>query len=117
MKWSEQMRVLQSEDEHYNQLELDTDKHILTLNGEFLVNTTHYNDGTHVVERSDYKRIIKKYPFFNDKKLLLGCIFKAGTEGFTDSIDFSKTSAIKVYTNKIIINAHSAEFSLEIHTH
>ena len=32
MKWSEQMRVLQSEDEHYNQLMLDTETRDLFIN-------------------------------------------------------------------------------------
>ena len=111
MKWSEQMRELISVDENFNQLELDADKHILTLNGEFLVNTTHYGDGTHVVEYSDYKRIIKKYPFFNDKKFLLGCIFKTGEGDFTF---FSNTSVIHEYIDKIVISAQFEKFSLEI---
>ena len=114
MKWSEQMRELISVDENFNQLELDADKKILTLNGDFLVNTINYGDGTHVVEYSDYKRIIKKYPFFKDKKFLLSCIFKVRRGGnFTH---FSNTSIIKEYYNRIEILAQFEELSLEIHT-
>ena len=113
MKWSEQMRELISVDENFNQLELDVDKKILTLNGEFLVKTNNpYGNGTYVIEYSDYKRIIKKYPFFEDKKFLLGCIFKARGDGnFTR---FSNTSVLQEYYNKIIINAQFEELSLEI---
>ena len=104
MKWSEQMRELISVDENFNQLELDATKKILTLNGEFLINTsTPYGNGTHVVEYSDYKRIIKKYPFFTDKKFLLGCIFKINRNGGYP--EFSNTSVIEEYDNKIEIQA------------
>lgn len=114
MKWSEQMRELISVDENFNQLELDADKKILKLNGEFLVNTINYGDGTHVVNYSDYKRIIKKYPFFKDKKFLLGCIFKAKRGG--EYTHYSNTSVIQEYYNRIEISAQFEEFLLEIHT-
>ena len=112
MKWSEQMRELLSVDENFNQLELDMDKKILKLNGTFLVNVTGYSDGTHVVEYPDYKRIIKKYPFFKDKKFLLGCIFKSGED--TDCVCFSNTSVIQEYRDKFLIIAKFEEASLEI---
>ena len=35
MKWSEQMRVLLSEDEHYNQLMYDVDEGKLYINGKY----------------------------------------------------------------------------------
>ena len=115
MKWSEQMRELISVDENFNQLELDADKKILKLNGEFLVNVnTPYNNGTHVVEYSDYKKIIKKYPFFNDKKFLLGCIFKAKRGG--EYTHYTNTSTIQEYDNKIEVSAQFEEIMLEIHT-
>ena len=115
MKWSEQMRELISVDENFNQLVLDADKKILTLNGEFLVNTkTPYNNGTHVIEYSDYKKIIKKYPFFKDKKFLLGCIFKV--KGAGEFTDFSNTCVIQEYFNKIELLAQFEELTLEIHT-
>ena len=113
MKWSEQMRELISVDENFNQLVLDADKKILLLNGEFLVNTINNGDGTHVIESSDYKRIIKKYPFFEDKKFLLSCIFKARRGG--EFTHYTNTSTIQEYDNRIEISAQFEELLLEIH--
>ena len=114
MKWSEQMRELISVDENFNQLELDADKKILKLNGAFLVNTINYGNGTHVIDYSDYKRIIKKYPFFKDKKFLLGCIFK--TKRGREYTHYTNTSVIREYYNRIEISAQFEELLLEIHT-
>ena len=65
MKWSEQMRVLQSEDEHYNQLEFDNDTYNLTINGEFITKAVinqvpvEATSGSYADNYKDYIKIIK----------------------------------------------------------
>ena len=75
MKWSEQMRVLQSEDEHYNQLLLDIETGELFINDE-LIAVLYQNITDLQLEKNKFDEIIKKYPFFNDVRFLLNCIFK-----------------------------------------
>ena len=95
MKWSEQMRVLQSEDEHYNQLMLDTVTRELFINDE-LIEVLDYNDG-YTMEHYKFKEILKKYPFFDDIKFLLNCIFVSENSNFTRYIKPSNVTKYKTY--------------------
>ena len=107
MKWSEQMRVLQSEDEHYNQLMFDTDECKLYINGKFIADI----DGD-TVSYSLYQDINKKYPFFTDENFLLHCVFKYNDEEIKT---LEKTKVLVVDTSTIEIISHS-EISLYINT-
>ena len=115
MKWSEQMRVLLSEDEHYNQLKLDIEAENLFINEEFVaeaLRTAVSNLGTSsafVVKAEDYNKIIKKYPFFTDIKFLLNCIFK-------ESMHFTKVSQIFYYDDYIVIQNFDSTRTLIIYT-
>ena len=95
MKWSEQMRVLLSEDEHYNQLMLDTVSGELFINGEFIEVLPRSEEGR-TIEDFKFKEIIKKYPFFDDIKFLLNCIFKLNTGDF---IAYEKTDSVIKYND------------------
>ena len=80
MKWSEQMRVLQSEDEHYNQLMYDVDTYTLYINDKSIACLEEYslqeNMRIKALLYDGVIEIMKKYPFFTDIKFLLNCIFK-----------------------------------------
>ena len=97
MKWSEQMRVLQSEDEHYNQLMLDTVTGELFINDE-LIAVLNDSDGVgFTMQDYKFKNIIKKYPFFDDIKFLLNCIFKTENSGSTSYIKSNDVTKYNVY--------------------
>ena len=95
MKWSEQMRVLQSEDEHYNQLVYDKDTFTLYINDKAIAHLEEYslqgNIRIKALLYNDFKEIIKKYPFFTDIKFLLNCIFK---DGVVDGITYDKSTRV-----------------------
>ena len=96
MKWSEQMRVLNSEDEHYNQLIFDIEKSALYINDAFVADV--YQSTLSYV---DYEYLIKKYPFFNDKNFLLKCLFKSKTSnGYT--LEKTKSVSIKKFNGKLV---------------
>ena len=115
MKWSEQMRVLQSEDEHYNQLKFNVDTNELLINGEIIAETVIDavsgigTSGAHVVSYEDYNKIIKKYPFFTDVKFLLNCIFNSG-------FYFTKAREIYYYDDYIVIQKYDSTDTLVIYT-
>ena len=67
MKWSEQMRVLHSEDEHYNQLIYDVDENALYINDELIATL---NDQK-ALEPNKFLDLKKKYPYIDDKNFLL----------------------------------------------
>lgn len=103
MKWSEQMRVLQSEDEHYNQLMYDEDTYTLYLNKKPIGVLQPYtiddkiDNGTIQVNikalfYNDVIEIMKKYPFFTDIKFLLNCINKKEYDG---TIEYSNPSSVE----------------------
>ena len=83
MKWSEQMRVLQSEDEHYNQLVYDVEENSLYINDE-LIATLAENKS---LDQNKFLELKKKYPYIDDKNFLLTCLFKfeTGTSTYTSS--------------------------------
>ena len=91
MKWSEQMRELLSEDEHYNQLVLDTDARELFINDKLVAVLNDIDDVGSTMEYYQFKEIIKKYPFFDDIKFLFNCIFKFDRGNF---IYYTKTNNI-----------------------
>ena len=102
MKWSEQMRVLQSEDEHYNQLMYYENTNTLYINDKPIAFLDEYtlpqNIRIKALLYDDFKEIIKKYPFFTDIKFLLNCIFKNDVvDGIT--YDKSKTVAYQKYAD------------------
>ena len=104
MKWSEQMRVLNSEDEHYNQLRLDSITGELFINDKLAV-VLDASDGIRItMEYSKFKKIIKKYPFFDDIKFLLNCIF---TYGNADFICYTKTTEVVKYKEYYDINYYN----------
>ena len=122
MKWSEQMRVLNSEDEHYNQLLYDMDESKLYLNKKLIAVLK-----PHILENSEGQQydinalfyddtieIIKKYPFFTDINFLLNCII---TVNKTDGIQYSKTLGVTdEITNEgrwIIINAREQMIGIQ----
>ena len=107
MKWSEQMRELQSVDENYNQLVYDVDNNKLYINGKFI---TDIDSGT--VSYNLAKEIKKKYPFFTDENFLLHCVFKA-KDGNNTVLD--KTSYIIVHDNIIEIWSHDPSIVLKIY--
>ena len=72
MKWSEQMRVLLSEDEHYNQLVYDVDKKELYINDKLIART----DEKDSISQDTFYNLKKKYPYIDDKNFLLNCLFK-----------------------------------------
>ena len=81
MKWSEQMRVLNSEDEHYNKLIYDIGENALYIN-EKLIATL---DEQKTLYTNKFLDLKKKYPYIDDKNFLLNCLFKLeeGTTGYT----------------------------------
>ena len=76
MKWSEQMRVLQSEDEHYNQLIYDEKENALYINEECIA----LLDENNCLDQNTFWDLKKKYPYIDDKNFLLNCLFKIQTE-------------------------------------
>lgn len=78
MKWSEQMRVLLSEDEHYNQLIYD--KNALYINDK-LIATLNENE---TLDPNKFWDLKKKYPYIDDKNFLLNCLFKLELERVTN---------------------------------
>ena len=107
MKWSEQMRVLQSEDEHYNQLMLDTETGDLFINDEWITWLSDFE-----IEKNKLDELIKKYPFFTDLKFLLNCIFK--WEG-ADFIGYSKSNIFRKYYDRYEIYNSSLDVMLKIY--
>ena len=95
MKWSEQMRVLNSEDEHYNQLMYDADTNTLYINDKSIACLQDYSLKPDIRIKAllydDFKEIIKKYPFFTDIKFLLNCIFKTNV---VDGITYDKSKRV-----------------------
>ena len=80
MKWSEQMRILQSEDEHYNQLMIDSIGGQLYINDE-LIYVINISETPFVLPYDKFEKIKRKYPFFDDLKFLLNCIFYMPDDG------------------------------------
>ena len=76
MKWSEQMRVLNSEDEHYNQLVYAVDKKELYINDKLIAIT----GSGHSISKDTFCDLKKKYPYIDDKNFLLNCLFKIKDE-------------------------------------
>ena len=76
MKWSEQMRVLQSEDEHYNQLIYDVEAKALYINDKLIART----DSGYSISKDTFCDLKKKYPYIDDKNFLLNCLFKIKEE-------------------------------------
>ena len=72
MKWSEQMRVLQSEDEHYNQLVYDVDANALYINDKLIATLNEQ----HALDPNTFLELKEKYPYIDDKNFLLNCLFK-----------------------------------------
>lgn len=102
MKWSEQMRELLSEDEHYNQLMYDTDTFTLYINNKSIADLQEYTleqIPIHALLYDDFKKIIKKYPFFTDIKFLINCIIK---DDIVDGSEYSKP--VKVAYQKFADN-------------
>ena len=97
MKWSEQMRVLQSEDEHYNQLMLDTVTGELFINDELVEVLNNDIGDVRTLEKHKFDKLIKKYPFFDDVKFLLNCIFVYGTDNFTSYDKYNNVTKYDTY--------------------
>lgn len=97
MKWSEQMRELLSEDEHYNQLKLNTDTRELFINDELIAVLNDIAGTGATLENHKFIKIIKKYPFFTDIKFLLNCIFTQEGDNF---ISYSKCNIIRKYKDR-----------------
>ena len=76
MKWSEQMRVLNSEDEHYNQLVYDIDENALYINDKLIATLNEQK----TLEPNKFWDLKKKYPYIDDKNFLLNCLFKLKME-------------------------------------
>ena len=121
MKWSEQMRVLHSEDEHYNQLMYDTDESALYLNNKKLIDNLQLN----IIENGgvpinclfydDAIEIIKKYPFFTDIKFLLNCIFRERiSSGFVYSKPFSVKYKKYSTGTWLLVTTDESTFGIEI---
>ena len=72
MKWSEQMRVLNSEDEHYNQLVYDVETKALYINDKLIATLNEQN----TLDQNTFLELKKKYPYIDDKNFLLNCLFK-----------------------------------------
>ena len=72
MKWSEQMRVLLSEDEHYNQLIYDVEENALYINDKLIA----LLDENKSLDQNTFWDLKKKYPYIDDKNFLLNCLFK-----------------------------------------
>ena len=102
MKWSEQMRVLQSEDEHYNQLMYGVDEGKLYINGKFITDV--YNNR---VSYYTTKEIKKEYPFFTDENFLLHCVFKYEEGGYEV---LEKTKNVCINETEIKICSHSGYY-------
>ena len=81
MKWSEQMRVLNSEDEHYNQLIYDVAENSLYINEELIARL----DENNTVDYDTFCDLKKKYPYIDDKNFLLNCLFKLERHTSSDS--------------------------------
>ena len=119
MKWSEQMRVLLSEDEHYNQLVYDTDTFTLYINDKPIACLEEYslqeNMRIKALLYDGVIEIMKKYPFFTDIKFLLNCIFK---NKVVDGIEYYK--AVKVLYKKfandtwLLIGTNKDLFGIQI---
>ena len=90
MKWSEQMRVLQSEDEHYNQLMLDIETGELFINDK-LIAVLSLNVTDLQLDKNTFDEIIRKYPFFDDVRFLLNCIFKSRS---SDGTSYRKPNSV-----------------------
>ena len=82
MKWSEQMRVLNSEDEHYNQLTYDTEANALYINDKLIATLNEQ----HALDPNTFLELKEKYPYIDDKNFLLNCLFKfeEGTATYTE---------------------------------
>ena len=76
MKWSEQMRELLSEDEHYNQLVYDYEEKALYINDKLIART----GSGHSISKDTFCDLKKKYPYIDDKNFLLNCLFKIKEE-------------------------------------
>ena len=76
MKWSEQMRVLNSEDEHYNQMVYDVEENALYINDKLVATLTE----EHYLDQNKFLDLKKKYPYIDDKNFLLNCLFKLKKE-------------------------------------
>lgn len=101
MKWSEQMRELLSEDEHYNQLMLDTATGMLFINDELIAVLNDIDNVGRTLEKHKFDKLIKKYPFFDDIKFLLNCIFTCENADF---ISYAKTINVVKYKEYYDIN-------------
>ena len=81
MKWSEQMRVLMSEDEHYNQLIYDINENALYINEKLIATLDEDNS----LDQNKFFDLKKKYPYIDDKNFLLNCLFKLEQETTGDA--------------------------------
>ena len=102
MKWSEQMRVLNSEDEHYNQLIYDVNENALYIN-EKLIATL---DAQKTLYPNKFLDLKKKYPYIDDKNFLLNCLFKfeQETSGYTTQEGTSTLSTSYFHPSNVQYN-------------
>lgn len=99
MKWSEQMRELLSEDEHYNQLIYDVNENALYIN-EKLIATLEENKS---LDPNKFLDLKKKYPYIDDKNFLLNCLFKIETETSTYGAAEGPSQFMTGYTHPDIV--------------
>lgn len=95
MKWSEQMRVLNSEDEHYNQLICDLDAHSLYINDKLIATL----DEANYLDPNKFCDLKKKYPYIDDKNFLLNCLLKFEEETSTYTAQGETSQFTTVYFN------------------
>lgn len=106
MKWSEQMRVLNSEDEHYNQLMFDVTEEQLFINDRAICFSEASESGSdsilHYMPYGYIEECFKKYSFFTDEKFLLNCMFK-DYDDVEGRKRFARATAINYYDGYIEI--------------
>ena len=100
MKWSEQMRVLLSEDEHYNQLVYDVNENALYINDELIATL----DEQKCLYPNKFLDLKKKYPYIDDKNFLLNCLFKFEEETTGYGAGTGPSQFMTVYSHPTIVN-------------
>ena len=125
MKWSEQMRVLNSEDEHYNQLIYNVAENALYINEKLIATLDERNS----LDKNKFLDLKKKYPYIDDKNFLLNCLFKFEKETTGDSgleepsqfmtgyfhpgiVSYTKSNEGTVIEVKLIIDKEIHKFTL-----
>lgn len=115
MKWSEQMRMLQSEDEHYNQLIYDVNANALYIN-EKLIATLAENKS---LDQNTFLDLKKKYPYIDDKNFLLNCLFKfeEETSTYTEHVGTSQFITIYIHPNLVRYTKSNDGTLIEVEAH